>query len=164
MTTRTTMRYPRRGAARVRVAVKQPPGVPEGMKRCPADGAVLPLSEFYRVKAAGYAGGYRYSAYCRTHEIERRNARKRTAPPDSPSRLADRAASRRYAERNRETVLAKQRVKSARYYDAHRDEIKARQKRYREANAEREAERKRRWYERKKAGGDEPEHPPPSPG
>lgn len=43
----------------------------EDTKVCPDCGEPRPLSAFYRIKAKGYAGGYRYGAYCKAHTKER---------------------------------------------------------------------------------------------
>jgi hypothetical protein len=61
---------------------------------CPDCGAERPLAEFYRVKAKGYAGGYRYGAYCKTHTKARTAAAQRQAPEGSALRESMRRAKR----------------------------------------------------------------------
>jgi len=73
-------------------------------KFCPDCDAERPLAEFYRTKAARYAGGYRYSAYCKTHTKARTAAAAKQAADDSPLRAAMRRASRTYAEKHPEQI------------------------------------------------------------
>jgi hypothetical protein len=90
------------------------PGPPEGAgdrppatKYCPDCGAERPLEAFYRTKAKNYAGGYRYSAYCKTHMKARTAAAARNAPEDSKLREARRRASRAWKKRNPEQNRAR---------------------------------------------------------
>jgi hypothetical protein len=69
---------------------------------CPDCGAERPIGEFYRLKAAGYAGGYRYSGYCKTHTKARTAATAKNAPEGSKTREAIRRASRTWRQRHPE--------------------------------------------------------------
>lgn len=71
-------------------------------KYCPDCEAERPLEEFYRMKAKNYAGGYRYSAYCKTHMKARTAAAAKNAPEGSKTREANRHASRTWKQRNPE--------------------------------------------------------------
>jgi hypothetical protein len=83
---------------------------PPTTKYCPDCGADRPLGEFYRTKAAGYVGDYRYSAYCKTHTKARTAAAAKNAPEGSKLREARRRANResikRHPEQNRARVAA----------------------------------------------------------
>jgi hypothetical protein len=83
---------------------------PPTTKYCPDCEAERPLEEFYRTKAARYAGGYRYSAYCKTHTKARTAAAARNAPEGSKTREARRrannASNKRHPEKNRARVAA----------------------------------------------------------
>jgi hypothetical protein len=89
----------------------------EGTKFCPDCGEERPLSSFYRVKAARYAGGYRYGAYCKTHEKERVRRARQQAPEGSKLResirRANREAIKRNPEANRARVAAHRKRKKA---------------------------------------------------
>jgi hypothetical protein len=87
-------------------------------KYCPDCGAQRPIDQFYRTKAKGYAGGYRYSAYCKTHAKARTARAAKNAPEGSKTREAIRRANRTYAsahpEQNRARVAAYRARKKAR--------------------------------------------------
>jgi hypothetical protein len=76
-------------------------------KFCPDCNAERPLAEFYRIKAATYAGGYRYSAYCKTHTKARTAAAAKKAAVGSGVREANRRASRVYAAKHTEQTRAR---------------------------------------------------------
>jgi hypothetical protein len=79
-------------------------------KYCPDCDAERPIEEFYRTKADRYAGGYRYSAYCKTHMKARTAAAAKSAPEGSKLREATRRANResikRHPDKNRARVAA----------------------------------------------------------
>lgn len=90
-------------------------------KFCPDCGVERPLSEFYRVKNAASAGGYRYGSYCKEHANKRVAETRRNAPADSPTREAARRASAAYDERNpenRRERVARHRTKKQREHAA----------------------------------------------
>jgi hypothetical protein len=70
---------------------------------CPDCGDARPLAEFYRVKAAKYAGGYRYGAYCKAHTKARTAAAQREAPEGSALRESMRRAKRDWIAAHPET-------------------------------------------------------------
>lgn len=84
---------------------------------CPDCAAERPISEFYRTKAARYAGGYRYSAYCKTHTKARTAAAAKAAPEGSllrdSIRRANRESIKRHPEQNRARVAAHRARKKA---------------------------------------------------
>ena len=100
---------------------------PNGTKVCPdcaaerGDNGERPLSAFYRMKAARYAGGERYSAYCKTHTKKRTAQAARNAPEGSKLREAIRRAGReaikRHPEANRARVAAHRARKKAEQSD-----------------------------------------------
>ena len=65
---------------------------------CPDCGAERPIGEFYRTRAKGYAGGYRYSAYCKTHMKARTAAAAKAAPEGSKLRETQRRVKREWAQ------------------------------------------------------------------
>jgi hypothetical protein len=65
---------------------------------CPDCGAERPIKEFYRTKAARYAGGYRYSAYCKMHANARTARTAKNAPEGSKTREAKRAHKKARAD------------------------------------------------------------------
>lgn len=83
---------------------------PDGTRICPdcaaerGDDGRRPLSEFYRFKASGYAGGYRYSPYCKTHTKKRNAQAARDAPEGSQRRETQRKVKREWAQRNPENA------------------------------------------------------------
>jgi hypothetical protein len=76
----------------------------EGTKFCPDCNADRPLSEFYRTKAARYAGGYRYSAYCKTHQKARVAEAAKNAPEGSKLRETQRRVKRDWAQQHPENA------------------------------------------------------------
>jgi hypothetical protein len=71
---------------------------------CPDCDAERPLEEFYRTKAARYAGGYRYSAYCKTHAKARTAAAAKNAPEGSKLRETQRRVKREWAQQHPENA------------------------------------------------------------
>ena len=79
-------------------------------KRCPdcaaehGDDGMRPIDEFYAVKAKAYAGGLRFSAFCKRH-TKARNARAlKEAPEGSKLRETQRKVKREWAQRNRDKI------------------------------------------------------------
>ena len=70
-----------------------------------------PLSEFYRYKSARHTGGYRYSAYCKTHMKKRIAQAARDAPKGSQPRETQRRVKREWAQQHPENA----RTNSANY-------------------------------------------------
>jgi hypothetical protein len=73
-------------------------------KYCPDCDAERPLEEFYRMKAKNYAGGYRYSAYCKTHTKARTAAAAKNAPEGSPLRETQQKVKRDWAQQHPENA------------------------------------------------------------
>jgi hypothetical protein len=73
-------------------------------KYCPDCDAERPLEEFYRTKAERYAGGYRYSAYCKTHMKARTAAAAKNAPEGSKLRETQRRVKREWAQQHPENA------------------------------------------------------------
>jgi hypothetical protein len=71
---------------------------------CPDCGAERPIAEFYRLKAARYAGGYRYSAYCKTHTKARTAAAAKAVPEGSLLRETQRRVKRDWAKQHSENA------------------------------------------------------------
>jgi ribosomal protein L44E len=71
---------------------------------CKDCGHERPLSDFYRVKDARAAGGYRYGPYCKTHTNARTAESRRKAPEGSSARESMRRASRKYAAEHKEAT------------------------------------------------------------
>ena len=72
------------------------------------DDGQQPLQAFYRVKAARYAGGYRYSSYCRRH-TKARNLQVRNNAGEGTAlcpamRRANKAYADTHSEQNRAAV------------------------------------------------------------
>ena len=95
----------------------KPADQPGDTKICPdcaaenGDDGRQPLSEFYRTRAARYAGGYRYSAYCKTHAKRRTAQAARDAPEGSKLRESQRKTKREWAQHHPENA----RTNSANY-------------------------------------------------
>jgi hypothetical protein len=83
-------------------------------KYCLDCGAEWPIGEFYRSKATGSPGGYRYSAYCKTHAKARSAATAKNAPEGSKTREAIRRASRTWKQRHPEQRRAQAAARYAR--------------------------------------------------
>ena len=116
------------------MAKKEPrPDCPEGRRWCPDCGRCRELDAFYRIKAAKYAGGYRYSAYCKEHHNARNLAAKATRPEQA--REIHRRSNRAYY----------QKVKHDPQYRARNAKnVKA----YRQRHPDRTAQAYRSWVER----------------
>ena len=122
------------------------------MKVCPdcaAEGNPDPqpiAPNFYRIKAKGYAGGYRTSTYCRRHTKARNAAAAKNAPPGSGIRESRERARAAWRTRNPDRwraimrgVMGRRKAKSARTYS---DWVKA--------HPEQRAASKQAWYKRRK--------------
>jgi hypothetical protein len=116
-------------------------------KYCPACGEKLPLSEFYRVQAKRYTGGYRYAAYCKKCAAVRNAKRRREAPEGSKTRETMRKHARAYTKKHPE----KNRERQARYRERHPEIVKARYHEWVERNPETRRASQKAWYEREKA-------------
>jgi hypothetical protein len=81
---------------------------------CPDCGCDRPLTDFYRVKAASYAGGYRYGAYCKEHTRQRSAQAMRDAPQDSPLREKARTSKREWIKAHPEVNRRNQAATRAR--------------------------------------------------
>lgn len=91
-------------------------------KYCPDCGCDRPLSAFYRVKAANYAGGYRYGAYCKVHTRQRSAQAMRDAPADSPLREKARRSKREWIAAHPEVNRRNQAATRARKKQAQADD------------------------------------------
>jgi hypothetical protein len=82
----------------------------------------LPISEFYAIKAKGYAGGYRYSAYCKRHTAKRNVESRAERLKNNPEALArKRLLDRQWAKNNPE----KHRRRVAAWAKAHPEKVAA---------------------------------------
>lgn len=120
---------------------------PEKTKLCPDCGFPRPLSEFYRVKAARYAGGYRYTAHCKEHTQIRGMEYRRNAPKESGTKQSQKRAQRNWERRNPEQA----RVRRERYVEANREKVNKYNNAWQKAHPEKHRERQRRYLARKKA-------------
>lgn len=81
---------------------------PEGQRWCEAHQTNHPIGEFYKVKAARYAGGYRYE--CKVIAKERVATSRRNAAEGSQLRetirKANNESNKRHPEANRARVAA----------------------------------------------------------
>lgn len=79
-------------------------------KRCPdcaaefGDDGMRPIDEFYAVKAPRYAGGVRFSAFCKRHTRARNAKALKEAPEGSKLRETQRKVKREWAARNRAKI------------------------------------------------------------
>ena len=121
------------------------------MKVCPdcaleGNADPQPLANFYKTKAARYAGGYRYSAYCRRHTKARNAKAARDAPPGSGTHESRKRARATWRARNPERVKEQKRRWRERNKAARAKTYSA----WAKANTARRKASQQAWYRRRK--------------
>lgn len=105
-----------------------------------------PLANFYRTKAARYAGGYRISPYCRRHTKARNAKAAREAPPGSGIRASRERARAAWRTRNPERWKAIRRSWARRHAQATAKTYSA----WVKANKTKRQASQQAWYRRRK--------------
>ena len=108
------------------------------MKTCPTCLIEKPFSEFYKCKPKKDG----YSRCCKLCD-NARNAQRQKSPQAKSTR-------RKWVEANREALAAYQKSYQPEYFQEHREEYKARNNKWREANSERSKELQRNHFQKPK--------------
>lgn len=121
-------------------------------KYCPSCEETKSLDEFYRVKAARYAGGYRYRAYCKACTKAKNKFDIKNAPEGSKLRETVRRVKREWKHSHRPQLAAYARD----YRRLKPDKIKGIRQRYVERNKAQLARYHAKWYQQRKARRKQP--------